>query len=215
MSALGYPTRDYPVNRRLRSDARHTAPRPVFQRALDLRAEVQVGTLTPRCFSNACLARPPQNGVAFKNRRVLRLQIRCNEHDRVHERATDSCLRVMRKALVDPQPPFDLWLARCRLTMYNGHSRRRATPRSRSCRPDCSRAYPFSVCLSPGSAYDDVLLLTRGATGCIPLVRACQPLWPFGNDEVYQQFTYLTHAELAWHLTPHGGWQCQPAPSPG
>ena len=44
------------------------------------------------------------------------------------------------------------------------------------------------------------------------MVRACQPLWPFGNDEVYQQFTYVTHPELAWHLTPHGGWQCRPVP---
>ena len=44
------------------------------------------------------------------------------------------------------------------------------------------------------------------------MVRACQPLWPFGNDEVYQQFTYVTHTELAWHLTPHGGWQCRLVP---
>jgi hypothetical protein len=29
-------------------------------------------------------------------------------------------------------------------------------------------SYPFSVCLSPGSACDDVLLLIRGATGCTP-----------------------------------------------
>lgn len=41
-------------------------------------------------------------------------------------------------------------------------------PRSHRCRPECSRACPFSACLSPGSADDDVLSLVMKATGCIP-----------------------------------------------
>lgn len=83
-------------------------------------------------------------------------------------------------------------------------------PRSHTCRPECSRACPFSACLSPGSACDDVLPMVTEATGCVPF-------W-FGPDSRFgpavvtgfkRQFTYVAHAELAWHLTPHGGWQCR------
>ena len=41
-------------------------------------------------------------------------------------------------------------------------------PRSRPRRPECSRACPFSACLSPGSTFDDVLRWTIEATGYTP-----------------------------------------------
>jgi hypothetical protein len=58
--------------------------------------------------------------------------------------------------------------------------------------------YPFSARLFPGSICDDVLPIRTGATRCTPsLVRACQPLWPVSNHEVYRRFTSVAHAEFA------------------
>ena len=69
--------------------------------------------------------------------------------------------------------------------------------------------YPVSACLFPGSALTTCPLLLDGQPATDLLVRACQPLWPNPDDEVYRQFTSVAHTELALHLTPHGGWQCR------
>jgi hypothetical protein len=67
--------------------------------------------------------------------------------------------------------------------------------------------YPVSACLFPGSTLTTCPLLLDGQPATNLLVRACQPLWPNPDDEVYRQFTSVAHTELALHLTPHGGWQ--------
>ena len=72
--------------------------------------------------------------------------------------------------------------------------------------------YPVSACLFPGSTLTTCPLLSDGQPATDLLVRACQPLWPNPDDEVYQQFTSVAHTELALHLTPHGGWQCRSFP---
>ncbi len=65
-------------------------------------------------------------------------------------------------------------------------------------------AYPFRVCLSRGCAHDDVLSFATRTTGSVPFGcgltagLATQSLPGFNR-----QFTYVTHAELAWPLVRH------------
>src|ERR1700730_1027686 len=65
------------------------------------------------------------------------------------------------------------------------------------------RVYPFSTCLSPGSACGDVSLSSRGTTGYPTFWSA--PVSSFGSffvTRVMRQFTYVVHAEIA-SCPPH------------
>ncbi|SDJ47218.1 hypothetical protein SAMN04487926_15320 [Paraburkholderia steynii] len=75
--------------------------------------------------------------------------------------------------------------------------------------PINSRVCPFSTCLSPGSAYDDVLPFVTEATGCSPFGLGLTAALAHFVLRGLQQFTYVVFAELALHLTPRGGWQCR------
>ena len=89
-------------------------------------------------------------------------------------------------------------------------------PRSRSCRPEYSRACPVSACLSPGSARDDVPPALTEATGCPPFWSG--PISRFGPT-VITRFINSSHLLRIWNLPSlHAALRLAaslPIPSPG